>query len=483
MRDWLRVAGRFARRLGAPTGRAVAVRRAALATLLFGGFTAWFTVLRLCQHYSFRTSAYDLSLFDYALYYTVRGRMLWSPFLPVSNLLSDHFSPALLLLTPLYWLHDGPIGLLVVQTVAVVASGVPLYLAATQLLESHVLAALLTAAYFGNRYLFRGLVYDFHPEMWLPVFFLFGLWLIELRRRRAWGTAVLLLAMLVKEDVPIYVAMVGGYCLLRREIRTGAWLLAGSAAYGVFVGLVGFPALFRPPPPFALSAWTAHGDSLPAIVGSFVSHPARALHVFVAPALAGLLATFGFLPLLSPLTLLPALPAVFVNLSADSGGQRAFHVYYAAASLPFLAWGTVRALAWIRRAGRRGPAIVAALALVLAVVNHDYARSPAGPARARAGHAVLAEIPTGASVAAASPLVPHLPKRECVFVVGMNWHGEPVEYVVLDERSRAWPLTRQDTQTLVRDLDRDPRYQRVSERRGYILFRRTGAREAACEAR
>ena len=73
-------------------------------------FFLWFSALRLLQHYSFRTNAFDLSIFDYGLYYTLKGRFLWTPFLGVDHLLADHFSPALLALVPLYLLHDGPLG-------------------------------------------------------------------------------------------------------------------------------------------------------------------------------------------------------------------------------------------------------------------------------------------------------------------------------------------------------------------------------------
>ena len=67
---------------------------------LFIAFFLWFAALRLVQHYSFGTNAFDLSIFDYGLYFTLKGRFLWTPFLADTNLLADHFSPLLLTLLP-----------------------------------------------------------------------------------------------------------------------------------------------------------------------------------------------------------------------------------------------------------------------------------------------------------------------------------------------------------------------------------------------
>ena len=160
----------------------------ALVPGLFIAFFLWFVTLRLLQHYSFGTNAYDLSIFDYALYYTLRGRFLWTPFLAVDNLLADHFSPLLLTLVPLYLFDEGPRGLLVVQAGMVVASGVPLYRVGAGAPGRERAALGITLAYFGNVYLMRGLLYDFHLEMWLPAFFLTGLWLIEGQTPAALGS-------------------------------------------------------------------------------------------------------------------------------------------------------------------------------------------------------------------------------------------------------------------------------------------------------
>jgi hypothetical protein len=71
--------------------------------------------------------------------------------------------------------------------------------------------------------------------------------------------------------------------------------------------------------------------------------------------------------------------------------------------------------------------------------------------------------------------VPHLPKREKVYVVGSTWRQEPVDLVLLDLRRRGWPLRRPAVAALATELEADPAYEKVVDRRGYVLFRRSPA--------
>jgi uncharacterized membrane protein len=352
----------------------------------------------------------------------------------------------------------------------VVVSGIPLFLAARALLGGRAAALGITIAYFGNLYLVRGLLYDFHLEMWIPAFFLTGLWLVEVRHEPRWGVAVLAAAMLIKEDVPIYVATLALYFTVTGQRRVAINLGLASVVYGAFVALVGFPQLVGgASPPNALSAWTAVGRTVPEILGYFVAHPVDAVRVFWTWTLLRLLGSFGFLPLLSPGTLLVAAPGLFVSFTG-SHLQRNLSHYYAAPVLPLLAWATIWGLRRIQAV--TGRAVVYVLITGLVLMNLHYARMFYVTGRDREGLALIRTVPRTASIAAPSHVVPHLPKREGVYVVGATWRQEPVEFVLLDLRRRGWPLRRPAVATLAQELEADPSYEKVRERRGYVLFRR-----------
>ncbi len=440
-----------------------------LAPSVFVAALAWFGTLRIVQHYAFRTGAYDLSLFDYTLYYTLRGRAFWNPFVPES--LRYNFSPALLAFLPLYLIDDGPMGLLLIQAGVVVASGIPLYLSARALLGHELLAAGLVVAYFGNPFLVRGLLYDFHLEMVLPAFFLTGLWLIEIKRQCALGVVAFGLAMLVKEDVPFYVAGVAVYFGLRRAWKTAVVLLGLSVTYSLFVWLIGLPYLLGTQSLIPVHGWAAYGETIPEILKYFLTHPGEAAAVFWARPMLELLARFGFLPVLAPAALVPAIPPLFVNLSSAVGTQRQLSHYYAAAALPFLAWATLLALGRVRHwaGGRLGP--VGLLIVLLVALNVGYAKFYPITHHERLGHAIVAQIPAEASVATQAHIVPHLPKREKVYVLGKTWWFQPVDYVLFDVERGFRPFSREQIRELIASLDQDPAYTKVLDADGYVMFK------------
>jgi len=91
---------------------------------------SWFT---LSKHYSFSTYAWDLGIFDQALwttvnlnrtfYYTCELHLVES-----GSFFGVHFSPVLFLLVPFYYLRQSAETLLVAQSIILGASAYPVYL-------------------------------------------------------------------------------------------------------------------------------------------------------------------------------------------------------------------------------------------------------------------------------------------------------------------------------------------------------------------
>jgi uncharacterized membrane protein len=101
-----------------------------------------FIWIKFSQHYTFRTGAFDLSMYDYALSNTLKGNFMYTPWLGRSYF-SEHFAPILLLLLPFYWVHDRATTLVVIQALITVLAAIPLYkLAIAKLSVLLLLAAL-----------------------------------------------------------------------------------------------------------------------------------------------------------------------------------------------------------------------------------------------------------------------------------------------------------------------------------------------------
>ncbi len=195
-----------------------------------------FAVLRVIQHLTLNTNGQDLSLFDYAIANTVDGRFMQTIF-GNPHLFGHHFSPILLLLVPLYWIHNGPMTLLLFQVAAVGASAVPFYFIVQWKFNDTRVALLLTVSYLLYRKLTMGLMYDFHMEMMEPLFIFSAFW-FAVQKRWGWYFAFLVLAMACKEDVALYLVPLGLFLVWRFQEKRAGWGTVGVcvAWFGVAAG-------------------------------------------------------------------------------------------------------------------------------------------------------------------------------------------------------------------------------------------------------
>ncbi|NQT94681.1 MAG: DUF2079 domain-containing protein, partial [Lentisphaerae bacterium] len=152
-----------------------------IPAVLVGGAFLYLLRIKLVQHFSFHTSAFDLSLFDTAVRNTLQGRFMFSDQLG-RCFFSEHFSPILLLFVPLYAAFDGPLTLLVVECACVAGS---LWFAwrLARIMELEPLTALCSTVVLLNYgYLARGVMIDFHPELLEPFFLLGAIWCVVTKR-------------------------------------------------------------------------------------------------------------------------------------------------------------------------------------------------------------------------------------------------------------------------------------------------------------
>src|SRR5690348_1745055 len=140
--------------------RGLAVGTAAAAAL--------YATISLLRYRAYRTSTYDLVIFDQAVRSYSRFHLpvaivkgVHNGFGPDFTVLGDHVSPVLVLLAPLYWIYDGPPTLLVAQAVLFALAIIPLWVLARRRLDT-VGASLVTAAYALSFPVIAAVSFDFH---------------------------------------------------------------------------------------------------------------------------------------------------------------------------------------------------------------------------------------------------------------------------------------------------------------------------------
>jgi len=107
----------------------------------------------LVQYSTFRIGSYDLVIFDQAVQSYAHFHAGVAPvkgvqdgFGPGFSVLGDHWSPILILLAPLYWIHHGPQDLIVAQGVLFALAVPPLWRFARRVTGTEAAAALAAAA-------------------------------------------------------------------------------------------------------------------------------------------------------------------------------------------------------------------------------------------------------------------------------------------------------------------------------------------------
>ena len=220
-----------------------------LTAVLAIGFFLLVSVWTVCRVYSFSVPTFDFGIFA-QMFHSMRTTGL-----PITTVERDgalshfavHVSPIYYLLLPFYMIVPQPATLQVLQAAVLASAVIPLYLLGKRhglppFLRTALCALLLLYPSFAG-----GASYDIHENAFLTPLIL---WLFYGIDRKNVPVMVLFaaLTMLVKEDAPVYVAVVALWLLLRGllqrrgkwELTMGALLLVSSVAY--FLGVTSYLA-------------------------------------------------------------------------------------------------------------------------------------------------------------------------------------------------------------------------------------------------
>ena len=189
----------------------------AIAVILCLTYILFVAALAVRQHDSFHTHAFDMAYFDNVIWNTSQGRLFVNDFPDKPrNFLGEHFSPALILLAPLYWLLPDARVLLVAQAVALGLTVVPSYLMVHQRYPRLALVVML--ALYLNPALLGVALSEFHEITLAAPFVAWVLWRVSEQGREGgsigWLVGLvggLLVALAFKEEVAVIVAAVGVY--------------------------------------------------------------------------------------------------------------------------------------------------------------------------------------------------------------------------------------------------------------------------------
>jgi uncharacterized membrane protein len=294
---------------------------------------AWF-LTSFRRHQAFGSGMADLGIFTNGIWNVHALGFPYSSIKDGLSLLADH---QIFLLYPLGWifgLWPSPVFLLLLQALVLSSGAVALYFLARQRVgHAHPLLPWLPLAYWMCGPIRAANRFDFHPEAMMLPLFLFAAWLLQEKAtaRKIGGAFFLLAALAAKESAgPLACGLGLAWLLGAGPANTRAFTRKLGASV-VVAGLALFyfnsqvvPTLFGKAYSYA-DLYAPFGSSPLALALAPFLHPlvffGRLLSVTRLRFFFGSLLSFGFLPLLAPLSLLAALPG-FLMLFLTNGEHR-----------------------------------------------------------------------------------------------------------------------------------------------------------------
>jgi uncharacterized membrane protein len=365
----------------------------------------------------------------------------------MTSRLGMHFEPILLALLPLYALVPSVKTLLWVQAIVLALVVIPLYLLASRTLGRPMLALTFPLLYLLSPAVQNAALMDFHAVALgvLPAMAAFlAVWQGETRTALLFGGV----ALLAREDYGLWLAALAviGWWQTRQRI----WIVAALAAVAWFVLVTVVLApqfVIHQSSPFweryrfwleGPDAWRAQG---------FLPEKGRYVVMLLLMGGAG--------ALLAPLCLLPALPALGLNLLSNYLLPVSLDSYYSVLILPTLLGASAIGLGKLRP--RWQTAVLLFLLVTALWVHLTEGRSPLVPgfqppeptAHSEALERVVADLPEDARLSASYSLAPHFTQRELLRIAPGRRNADYVLLDVLQDHSQHPAQLRQRVQKLL----------------------------------
>lgn len=432
-----------------------------------------FSILRFK---AFNAGYIDLGRMEQALWSIANGNLIVNTF-QYGNAprLIAHFEGIFFLLAPLYSLFQRTEFLLILQSVILGASALPLYLIARRELKSQPASLIIALSYLAYPTIFYINMKDFHPDC-LAIFFIFSSFYFMLKKNWKWFWVFIVLLTITREYCGLISAFLGIYMLHEyHDTRRSGILIA--------LGLGAFLVTFLILPRMFTQFYLWH-DKVGPIPGSVFRSDGLLRNI------AALFIPLGFLPLLKIKRILISLP---IAGAAILLGKFSYANHHAALLVPFIFLSTVDVLkGWDKKKVQYALWIIVIASLF---ANQLYGASPISarfylpgdfhyykaPHRFQVTeHDKLLDefvkmIPDEASVTASNHIGSHLARREYINFFPFPDDLNSVRYVLVDLKeppNNAHWLKWSRQVELVRGLVSNPRFQLLRKEDEVYLFER-----------
>lgn len=448
-------------------------------------------ILLLCsslRHALFQSGAYDLGIFDQAVYLISQNQPPISSFLGF-HILGDHAALVFYPLALLYKIYPDVHWLLAVQAVAL---GLGAWLSwrisdslrdssasRAGLKQSQALA--IVAVYLLYPLVFNVNLFDFHPEVLaIPAFL--GAILAARMNKMGWFCLAIITVLACKAVLALTVAAMGVWLLYEKRLYGALALFSGICWFIIATqGIIPFFGSEAAAVTRHLHRYDYLGNSAAEIVQNLLLNPGLLLkQVFSLDNLEYLILLLS--PViwgLSPRHLTPmlgAIPTLAINILSNSPAQKDLVHHYSLPILPFLLVAVISSLA-ANRAWLRNSRLITLWSLVafLALAKYGYFGSIYLDSldTLQATKQAIAQVTTKGSVLTTAEIVPHLTHRQLIKLTDANSPPANLtqfDYVLLNVRHPGWLSNSEFATSLVNQLKSTQEFQLSYQQDDVYLF-------------
>lgn len=436
--------------------------------LAYGAFMSFYTIR---WHHKLGTATFDLGINTNLLHGGLEGRFNQSPVIfpeDPQKYIANHVKLGLYAFLPLYALYPKAETLLTIQSVSLGLGAIPLFLFLRRRIPTWWAVA-LAASYLSYYPLHGANFYEMKEPPTAAALVLCCIYAIDAKR---WvlGGFCFFWALIMREDMPIPLAMVGAVFLLSGERPRAGLIMAGIATtWFVFlrfyvmeeVGAWWFPNMYE-------DLWAPPEKGFRGVIKTLVSNPTFTLkHIFVEKKfwyLMHMLVPLAFLPVRRWYGWAALIPgAILTLLVTDYAPPTMFSFQYVMHWAPYFYVAAGLVLASMRSGEGgvpRAKGALTAMCLASAALSFNYGAFSLRDRALESGYhkiefsisdkerkthedvkRLVASIPQSASVATTERIGPHLASRVGFYTLRRGSHG--VDYIVAAKSALRLDRTKQ----------------------------------------
>src|SRR3990167_711885 len=411
--------------------------------LLILVFWIIYSYISIIKHLHYQTFTWDTGFFDQLLWKLSRFKEPVSSF---SNLhvFGDHFQFILLVFVPLYWLPQSINFLFIANAFVAVLASLPVYLISFKVNKSKAFALAVSFSMLIFTSMQFAILDGFHQSVFSPLFYAFAIYGLVFGSNWIYWSSLLGL-LITKEEMALLAVSIGIIAFFKGDKSKGLATIAISLATFFFTIYFFLPMI---------QGEYVHSDS-----GALGQSPLEVLRTIVAePILFFILLlistikiktvietffSFGFLPIFSPIYLIPAFQQFAVRFIDTITIHRWTNLnHYAFPLASIMAVAAIFSARTLERILKlRGKLyLFLTLYLIFFALAQDYLLH--GPVNSllkadfyvkkqwmRDNDEVLKFIPKGASVAATNNFGPHISQRDKFYLI---MEENFADYLLLD---------------------------------------------------